>query len=519
MSKPRKTAADYMVIAISPALIMALVGSLCFFLVEVFYRGQMFGGVCWVLFWFILGIVLVGRIGIESGKQHAALYGFGLAFATWIFMMRTQPAYLLGMVLLAIVWFLAHKLVWDCTLIDEDQDSSGQGLLQKSAAPVAPIAPAAAKGKTAIKKPARKIVPPQNPGRWVIYFSLAALPLFGLGQMALPGDATTARRNGLIFLASYLGAALGLLVTTSFLGLRRYLRQRYLKMPPSIAFAWLKFGIGVALFVLIGAVFLPRPGVSQAWAALSYQINYQLSQASQYASPHAPPGLGQGNPGRQPGGKQGEAPKNSQEQANNPPAGQNNAGETQNPSNPSPAVPAGPTGNVYLLMRAAFWIVVVVVVGGWIIRNRALLLEIARSIIAAIDQFYKWFVHLVPRRMPVKESMPVLTRPRLSSFAEYKNPFFTDKEHAWPPEQIIVYSYEAVQVWAMEHGATARPEETAREFCGRLGGQYPEFNAQFNHLARLYAYAAYGLRLPPESDLEPVRELWRHLPPATRVAA
>jgi hypothetical protein len=42
-NKPHKTAADYMVIALSPALIMALVGSLCFFLIEVFYRGKMAG--------------------------------------------------------------------------------------------------------------------------------------------------------------------------------------------------------------------------------------------------------------------------------------------------------------------------------------------------------------------------------------------------------------------------------------------------------------------------------------------
>jgi hypothetical protein len=103
MSKPQKTTADYMLIALSPALIMALVGSLCFFLIEVFYRGKMMGGVCWVMFWFIIGIVLVSRIAIESSTTHAAVYGFALAFATWFYMARTQPAYLLGIVLLAIV--------------------------------------------------------------------------------------------------------------------------------------------------------------------------------------------------------------------------------------------------------------------------------------------------------------------------------------------------------------------------------------------------------------------------------
>ncbi len=40
------------------------------------------------------------------------------------------PSYLLSIVLLGIVWFCANKLVWDCTLIDDDEDASGQ-LLRK----------------------------------------------------------------------------------------------------------------------------------------------------------------------------------------------------------------------------------------------------------------------------------------------------------------------------------------------------------------------------------------------------
>jgi hypothetical protein len=34
-------------------------------------------------------------------------------------------------------------------------------------------------------------------------------------------------------------------------------------------------------------------------------------------------------------------------------------------------------------------------------------------------------------------------------------------------------------------------------------------------LARLYAHAAYGRQLPPDSDLEPIRDLWRRLSAAT----
>ena len=130
MSKPRKTVADYMVIALSPVLIMALVGSLCFFLIEVFFRGATVGSVRWVMFWFVLAVVLVSRIGIEQGTGPAAVYGLTLAVATWLYLIRIHPAFILGMILLGVVWWCAHKLTSDCTLIDDDEDASGGGLLQ-----------------------------------------------------------------------------------------------------------------------------------------------------------------------------------------------------------------------------------------------------------------------------------------------------------------------------------------------------------------------------------------------------
>jgi hypothetical protein len=499
MSKPRKTAADYMVIALSPALIMALVGSLCFFLTEVFYRGQMVRGVCWVMFWFIIGIVLVSRIAIQKSTEHAAVYGLGLAFATSLYLVRTQPAYPLGMVLLAVVWFCAHKLVWDCTLIDEEQDSSGQGLLQKERT----------------EKPARQGAAPHSPGRWVIYFSLAALPLFGAGQMLLPAEAVESRRAGFGLLALYLAAALGLLVTTSFLGLRRYLRQRYLKMPPAIAVAWLKLGVGVACIVLVGAAFLPRPGATAVWAELRYQIDYQLRRASEYATRSNPPGQGQGRAGDEAGGKEGTARKSDQAQGMDHAAAQEKSGETRNvpqPGNP-PAVSSAQAGNIYIFLRTALWIAAGLVGGGWVVRRRHVLLEMARSICAGLAQFFGRLFGPAASRKPAQRIEVGPAPGRFSSFAEYKNPFFAAKDHGRPPVQIILYSYEALRVWAKEQGVAPRPEETALEFCSRLGERRPELDAPLGPLARLYAYAAYGTALPPHCDLEPIRELWRRLTP------
>src|SRR5215469_4908270 len=106
--KPQKTLADYVVVAISPMLIMLIVGSLCFFLIQVFYRGEMVESVRWTMFWFVLAIVLVSRIGIQLGKWHARIYGTALAAATWVYLAYTHKSPAFGSVILAVTWWCAH---------------------------------------------------------------------------------------------------------------------------------------------------------------------------------------------------------------------------------------------------------------------------------------------------------------------------------------------------------------------------------------------------------------------------
>ncbi len=500
-SKPYKTAADMMVIALSPALIMVLVGSLCFFLIEVFYRGHMAWSVRWVMLWFVIAIVLVSRIAIKKSSESAALYGLALAATVWIYLVHTQPSFLLGVLLLALVWFCAHKLVWDCTLIDEDEDSSGQGLLQSH-----PPAKAETRSKLDPKSKAkRKRAAPSSPGLWVVYFSLAALPLFGIGQSLLPGDAAGSRRMGLIFVVLYMGAALGLLITTSFLGLRRYLRQRYLRMPLVVAWAWLKLGVGVALVILTIALFFPRPGANQAWMALRYQIDYRLQQASRYAAKSNPHGQGEGRAGNDTGGKQGESKKPGTEANNQPASGPQ--GTTQSASAPPPAaaMAGGQEGSIYEFLRKSLMVIAALVAAWWLFRCRYLLLEIARSIV----DFFRRLLDFMPARKPVKPREPALPRPKLLPLAEYTNPFYAGQKQMRPPVEIILYTYDAMQAWAREQGVEPHPEQTAREFCREMAARSPELAGAYRQLSFLYAHAAYGLHLPAHCDLDPLKELWR----------
>ena len=283
MSRLNKTLADYVAIAISPALIMLMVGSLMWFLVAVFYQGHYDGRIYWILACFTLAIVLIARIGIEEGQERATLFGVPLAIAVGLATMKFSSSMYLHWVLLGVAWWAAHKLTWDCTLIDEEQDSSGQGLLQfvgfgkkppenngngkEASEKKKEEEPAEPEGVTDRVSRMRDEAHPKRqtkgkahtPGVWIVYFSLAALPLFGLGQMLVPVADSATRLWTFQLLATYVAAGLGLLVTTSFLGLRRYLRQRGVQMPPQMAGVWIALGAVIIVVLLAVCAILPRP--------------------------------------------------------------------------------------------------------------------------------------------------------------------------------------------------------------------------------------------------------------------
>jgi hypothetical protein len=292
-----KTLADYVAIAISPALIMALVGSLVFFLVAVLYRGEFVGRLHWILFFFVFGAVLIARISMQGDiADRAGLYGLVLGGLVWLALLMYVDwsgsgslapfGWAIDGALIAVTWWCAHRLTWDCTLIDEDVDASGEGLLQVAGLEGKPgpaagggDAPAEQSRETRSEKLPGVIGwweryrrykeeqkhKPHAPGVWVVYFSLAALPLFGLGQLLMSAETASsgeqAGRRVYIFwlMTIYVGSGLGLLLTTSFLGLRRYLRQRKLHMPATMTGVWLLVGGSlVAALLLVGAL-LPRP--------------------------------------------------------------------------------------------------------------------------------------------------------------------------------------------------------------------------------------------------------------------
>jgi hypothetical protein len=180
---------------------------------------------------------------------------------------------------MAIIWWAANKLTWDCTHLDGEREAGGQGLLMATGINQAsqpathpenevnePPSPSKKKKdrqkswfeKFQAYRNSQKLKP-HTPGTWVVYFGLGAVPIFILGQSLISPEDTDRRRATLMQMAVFVGSGLGLLVTTSLMGLRKYLEDRGAKVSQAMTASWLGLG-GVLIVGFIAlAVVLPRP--------------------------------------------------------------------------------------------------------------------------------------------------------------------------------------------------------------------------------------------------------------------
>ncbi len=241
--------------------------------------------------------------------------------------------------MIALVWVLADRITFDCTLIEEGEDASGQGLLDGLTNHEGDSD--LVKSDQAAQATRRRV---HQPGKTVLWLAAAALPIFGLGQWMLPRDDRW-QSSAIMALGGYLFATLSLLVATSFLGVRRYLRQRGVDMPANVTGAWLVGGIVMTISLLAVCFLLPQPGKMLANLELpSAMDSPDWLKPSRYGwggesakpgSPSDAPGRGEAKPEDAQNAAAGEQGKQPSGQIGNGPQGNQSGGQNQGPSSES----------------------------------------------------------------------------------------------------------------------------------------------------------------------------------------
>jgi hypothetical protein len=586
------TAGDAVVTALSPILIIGLVGSLVFFLAEVFYAGKYEHRLFYTLFFFVIGAVLVGRVAVAVDRARAWMYGGILAVVTFIALKAwveypgdsamAQAKDIINAVLIGVVWWSSNRLVRDCTFIDDNRPGSGKGLLAAAGWEKRPgVRPDVVdveederrydKGmqgwyqrwdqwqKSRSKKP-------HTPGLTVVYFSLAALPIFGLGQALIPPEEGARRVYSFWLAAVYVGCGLGLLLTTSFLGLRRYLRQRKLKMPATMTATWMGLGaVLIVAFLLVGAL-LPRPfSETPPWNPT--RAITQDRKASDYAMNRDSGGKGEGRAGEQatkgqgdatgkggePGakGKDGEAKKGSGEKEGKNGSGDDKSGgksdgekgdqakgeqskegkesgreakgehkqASKSGSNAMERFQNTSVGSALSkvadvlkwIVFIALGLIVLFVIFRHGLQFLSNFMPWAKNLLATIDAWLKGLFggkERVVEEKPVVVAAPVETHVPFTSFS---NPFADGTANGRSPEELVRYSFEALEAWAGDRDVPRRPDETALEFAARLGKDFTWLREDARKLALLVARLVYASGNLPANTRDVLDQFWDRL--------
>jgi hypothetical protein len=567
----RKTLLDYLVIAINPALIMAMVGSLVFFLVLVFYQGSFQERLQYIFALFVFAAVLIARISIEEGRERAMLFAIPLGIVTLLAINKfvqfqgegvESMSFFINITLLGLIWWSADKLTWDCTLIDDSEEDSGEGLLEAAglersgkAALQEEIAPAPAEPEatTSPEEQAQgwwqrfiaRRRRPHTPGVWIVYFSLAALPLFGIGQLFIPADDLSARQYAFQLLCVYTASGLGLLLATSFLGLRRYLRQRWQEMPLSMVNLWLTIGGTLIVGVMLAAMLLPRPNPEYAISELPFRIGSpdqrpspsgtgregvkekqsgargeqrdgdQSSAASSEQQDKTQQEVRQksGGKGKSAGSQQGEtAPTQSGTQNQADEKTQGSGESTHTPRQIFPHLEF--SRNIAALANYVKWIfygalALLAIFSLW--RNR-------QELFTALTNFGQWFWNFwhnlfgktVEQEEAAADEKPSLAPPP-RRFIEFTDPFAAGTAGGYAPEELVRYTFEALEAWAWDHSYPRQMDQTPHEFARSLASNVTSLGDEPRRLADLYCQVAYAPGTLPAANVARLSHLWRNL--------
>lgn len=529
---------DYTLAAIAPAFIISMIGSLVFFLIVLFFPGPESGRLMWVLGLYTFAAVLIARIAIEQSRAQSLGYMAVLGGATLLVVLRLYTARGLAeymgipllVLLLVLIAYLADRITFDCTLIHENISSRGAGLLQS----IGLFRTDPDRKQSGISGGRKR---KHDPGIWVLYFSLLAIPVFGAGQFFLSANANRGFAERMVFI--YLFSSLSLLVLIALLSLRKYLREREVPMDLSFATRWIVMGVAsvAALVTLFALLPLPnqplwnwklpveiarrdnlkpnRVGFGKDGVHPPEDSNQQPQQGQQGQQPDQPdqpapsnqndqqPSPEANKQGDDPNARRGDAEPKAPDDGNAPKP-DDNAKRREPDDGAKEEPPAAPEKSSSSWQLQWDW--------GSLVSWLLLLILVLIALLFGWSQrqsLLRFLSELFGRKSGATESSPEPSESssaeQTSTFDSFANPFGTPRLQ---PEQIVRHTFRALIAWGREHRVNRTEEETPDEFVRRVARKYPEQLSNLVHLGNLYGRIAYAKRPVNANELGPLRELW-----------
>jgi len=166
------------------------------------------------------------------------------------------------------------------------------------------------------------------------------------------------------------------------------------------------------------------------------------------------------------------------------------------------------SGWLLAMVRWILYIVLTVVVIVWLWKSRAQVAAALRDFLKALRDL--WAGLFGGRKQQEEELNAQQAAPSLPPpFASFVDPFTSGMVNRYSPEELVRYSFEALEAWARERGCARPPDQTAHEFARCVAGRAPRLDKGARNLAELYNQAAYAPGTVRAKQIEPLRRLWQ----------
>jgi hypothetical protein len=142
-------------------------------------------------------------------------------------------------------------------------------------------------------------------------------------------------------------------------------------------------------------------------------------------------------------------------------------------------------------------------------RYGAIVLKALRDLIASL--FGGLWIARRDKREKSGEATAAEPAPPPRPFASFTNPFESDLAERYSPDELVVYSFRALEAWAVEQNLARSPNETPTEFVSRLGQTRADLRQEATRLVGSFVTIVYGQRGFRAEVLPALRQFWRAL--------
>jgi hypothetical protein len=97
----------------------------------------------------------------------------------------------------------------------------------------------------------------------------------------------------------------------------------------------------------------------------------------------------------------------------------------------------------------------------------------------------------------------------LPRFVDFADPFAAGIAARYPPEELVRYSFEALEAWGRDHGCPREPDQTPHEFTRQLAANVSPLAEEAQRLADLYCRVAYADGGLSATSVQRLSHLWQ----------